>query len=204
MAYVIVSTDDMYPSCVGPLWEKYWDVLKQRHPKLLVSVFAVPFFWGRKENDIVNNKVFFDWWKKRKSWVEICQHGFKHNHPAECQFFRRRQYVLLRQGLRKIRKYLPNKVMGFKPPFYRYTKQTFIVLKQLGFSYVVVWGKPVFLVEQKVGLPECVIIESHTNLDEQNVDGIEKIYEKLDLALTELENKGYEYSTYGRIIKKCI
>ena len=196
---IIVTCDDMNPSVI-PIWKQTWDKIKEAHPWLKITVFTVPLWKGRSDNDIFKNKEFKQWHKERKGWVEIAQQGYSGDYPPECLRFKKPQQALIRRGYRKITTYLPDDFYSFKAPFYRMDHNTIEILQDLGFSACVQHGRLILLNMMNKPMEEFIMIESHINIEEKNPDNIQLIHQKMDKYLSELEKK-YQYVTIGELLK---
>lgn len=203
MNNILVTTDSFTPTNIS-LWEKYWDKLKENHNDLRVTVFTIPFFLGRKKDDICDNIPFEKWYDQRKEWVELGQHGYTHCKPPECKKFKNTQYSTIKRGMRKIGGYVGDSIYIFKAPYHQMNEFTISVLKSLGFTCCVYFNQLIILKKVNYLIPDFQVVETHTNFDSNNPDDIRFIFNKLDDYLFELENNNSKFLTIGGLIKPLL
>lgn len=197
---LIVATSDFAPPSL-PLWS-YWNKLKDKHPKLQVSVFVVPFWKGNSDYKINRDDNFQDWYKENKDWVNIVQQGC-YNYPNECLKFYKTQKKIIKRGYRKIHKLMPQDFFGFKPPSYRMNNSTIAVLKEIGFSFVVYYNQILFLKPTAKEVPHFEIIETYTNIEDKKNNNINTIFTELDIQLTEFEQIK-PYTSFNKLVKEVL
>jgi len=194
----------MQPDVI-PIWKTTWDVLKKNHPSIKVNVFAVPMWKGDFQKDIFKNTYFKDWFRERKHWIEIGQQGHTNSYPPECTRFKKPQYIMIKQGYRKVGTYMPKDYYCFNPPYDRMDdKITPKILENLGFT-ACLWNKNIIMLKKcNKPLPEDYeIIRTKIDIEERNPDDIQIIFDKLDKSLFDFETKGCEFVTFRDLFKEC-
>lgn len=198
----MVISEGMTPQCI-PLWKNTWDRIKQNHPSLLVTVFTIPLYKGRDENDVFRSKDFRAWHKERKSWIDVVQLGYTHADPESIRLSKP-QHVLIKRGYRKIGRYMAKDVYCFKATQDRIGPYTDGVLTRLGFSAYMYHNSIVFLKNTMEEADDFLPVKTKISIDEQYPDDISKIYNKIDKFLTTMEEKGNTYTTLTRIVRNSI
>ena len=199
---LLVTCEGMNPQCL-PLWEATWDFIKNKHPKLKVTVFTIPFYKGEAENDVFRNKEFKRWHKERKGWVDIVQLGYTHFNP-ECIRLSKPQYILLKRGYRKIGRYMSKKIYCFKPSFDRIGPYTDGVLTNLGFSAYLYHKSIVFLRTTNSDIEDFILVKTRISFNEKHPDDISKLFKNISTYLTKMEKQKYSYTTFTNIVKNSI
>lgn len=201
--FIIVETDDLRPETVG-LFEKHFDELKKIHKELQVTAYVPAFyqeFGIKKENNIEDNKDFYNFWKKRKDWLKIALHGTNHQKPPEYLREKGEQIDSITKSLKIMEPYLED-VFGFKAPFYRMNDTTLSLLKSFGIFYYVQWWNFVPLKVNRRPIHQHVVLGTHCGTKEQgNYDNIDLVHDHLDLRLCDLESKGYVYSNFNSLMR---
>lgn len=203
MVNVLLVCDEMSPLGV-PLFEKFWDGLKERHPNIKLMTFVVPIFKDRGSNDVFKNDHFKGWYVERKDWVEVGQSGFNFSNPPECTRFRKPQYNLLKRGYRKTFSYMPKDFFSFKPPKDRVSRHTFSILQRIGFSACLYRGRVVLLKPASSLLSDFQLVETRVGISGRSPDDIAFLHDKVDKHLSFLEEGEVTYTTMNGIIKECV
>lgn len=203
--YTIVTTDDLRPETV-PLFEEYFDKLKKEHKELQVTAYVPAFyqeFSKKEENNIEDNKDFYRFWKKRKDWLKVVPHCYSHKKPPECLRNRGEQIDCIQKTLRALEPYLDGDgCIGWKASFYRMNKTTLQLLRSLDIRWVSQWWTLQILDVIKRPLPQHIVLGTHCGTKEQNnPDNIDRIYDKLDFHLCDLESKGLKYSSFNQLVR---
>ena len=194
---LIVATYDFSPNSLS-LW-KYWDELKEKHPKLQVTVGVVPVFKGHYNYTVNLNPEFKEWYKNHNDWVHVVQQGCYH-FPNECLKFYKTQKKLIKSGYRKLRRIMPKDVYLFKAPFDRMNNNTIQVLKELGYSAIIYHNQILYLKPILIETPPFDIIETYTNIEEHKPNNIHLIFEELDTQLENYDSIG-EYTNFNDFVR---
>lgn len=197
----MVSTHDLNPTSL--MYFKYWDTLKDKHPKLQLSVAVVPIWHRNVRNDVKSSVQFQEWYNSRDDWVHIFQQGCYNEKVPECLRFEKTQRKLIKRGFKKVHMYMPKDVYGFTAPFFRMNNHTIVVLKQLGYSYVVYHNQMLYLKSVEKEVPQFEIIQTYTNIEQERKNNINNIYEELDIQLTELETIK-KYTSFNKLAKEVL
>lgn len=199
---ILITCDEMTPQAI-PLWEDTWDKLKQKHKKLKITVFTIPLWKNRRESDVFKNKKFQNWYKMRKSWVELAQLGYTCEKPPECTRFKKPQYAMIKRGYRKLISYMPETIHTFKPPYNRMDGVTLSILQELGFTCCIYYKSIILLKKTESPIEDFVIKETHISVGERYSDNINLIYEKIDNYLSSIEKEN-DFVTISELLKSTI
>ena len=118
---IIYSTDDLSRENLKHF--KYWDMVKESHPKLKVVAFVIV-----KDLDL---NLFSDWYEEKKQWVEIGVHCWGHEKPQ--LGWRDDQEYYIKKARDVLAPFLPEHYL-FRFPGFRFLPKSEKILKKLGFA----------------------------------------------------------------------
>lgn len=204
MTKIYVSTDDMRPSMI-PLWERTWDVLKQKHPGLKVTAFVPAYyqeFGFDPIEDIGVSDDFRLWFEKRKDWVCIVPHGLHHTKPFENEFDLAGQKMVIKLTLNVLKPYVDESCLGWKAPFYKADIDTYRALIDSGIVFLEQWWTLIPLKPIRRPLQPVITVGSHTGTELQNCpDNIDRLMPQLDAFLS---SQPVEFLTAVEIMKTAL
>lgn len=162
---MIITVDDLCLSYLDNF--KLFDEMKAQYPNLKIIAFTIGDFKNQEQLD--GNKLFEEWFEKRKDWVEIAVHSYDHLYPPDGD--RDDEEFWITKALYSLLPFLP-KEYGYRSPGWQTTNKTEGILRKLGFSYIAYEDKIKHLNINKL---ESGVINSHL----YDIDSIKKIYEVL-------------------------
>lgn len=161
---IAVTTDDL---CLEYLDNfVLFDALKKLYPEFKVTCFTIANFHTME--DLKDSAVFWEWFEKRKEWVEIAVHSYDHEYPPDGD--RDNEEECITEAYHALQPFLP-KEYGYRSPGWQTTNKTEGILKKLGFSYIAY--------ETKVKYFDGRVITNVLNSHLYDVESIRKIYEIL-------------------------
>lgn len=181
---MFICTDDMCPKYID-MWKKYWDPLKDEFKHLHVCAFVIPKLDNLDKWDCSKSKEFKNWYESRKEWVSIALHGFAHikKTMADIDGYQslEKQTKIYTEGAKILSDFMPER-WGFKPPFYRYTEDTFKAVKAAGGEWMAVNMAIPLMTRIYFGPGDFLAIptfETHTNTETTMPDRIDRCHTEL-------------------------
>lgn len=166
---MFITTDDL---CLKYLENfELFDNLHDIYPEFKLTAFTISNF--KNQESLADSKVFEDWFKQRKEWVEIAVHSYDHLYPPDGD--RDNEAYWIKKARDALAPFLPQ-TYGYRSPGFQTTNQTEKIVRDLGFSYIAY--------ETKVKYFDGRMITNIINSHLYDVESIKKIYEILQNQFT--------------------
>ncbi len=98
--------------------------LKEKWPKLKVTLFAIPYYENQRQEEFFNNFV-----AQYSDWIELGIHGWTHHSNFECSKW---DYREAKQKIKRAYEYGCFQPL-FKAPGWQISRDTYGALKEVGF-----------------------------------------------------------------------